>query len=299
LAFFTACAEIDVADTWLAETLYPDWGQRFLVKQELARVRSEFQDIVIFDSFSHGRVMVLDGCIQITERDEFVYQEMLGHVPLLEHGDAKSVLIIGAGDGGVLRRVLAHRGVTRAVMVEIDGEVIRLSRAHLPGIAGEAWNDPRAEIIVGDGIDYVKRAADASFDVIIVDSTDPIGVGEVLFTDDFYANCARILTARGLVVNQCGVPFMQADELRETSLRRGKFFPHVSAYVAAVPTYVGGFMTLGIAGKADDIGAHGVDEITRLAEAAGILGSTEYWTPDIHVASFYLPPYIARNLPRT
>jgi spermidine synthase len=298
LAFLTACAEIDVADTWLAETLYPDWGQRFLVKQELARVRSAFQDIVIFDSFSHGRVMVLDGCIQITERDEFVYQEMLGHVPLLEHGDAKSVLIIGAGDGGVLRRVLAHRGVTRAVMVEIDGEVIRLSRAHLPGIAGEAWNDPRAEIIVGDGIDYVKRAADASFDVIIVDSTDPIGVGEVLFTDDFYANCARILTARGLVVNQCGVPFMQADELRETSLRRGKFFPHVSAYVAAVPTYVGGFMTLGIAGKADDIGAHGVDQITRLAEAAGILGSTEYWTPDIHVASFYLPPYIARNLPR-
>ena len=287
-----------MTDVWLAETLYPEWGQRFLVKQELARVRSKFQDIVIFDSFSHGRVMVLDGCIQITERDEFVYQEMLGHVPLLEHGDAKNVLIIGAGDGGVLRRVLAHREVKRAVMVEIDGEVIRLSKEYLPAIAGDAWNDPRANIIVGDGIDYVKRAADASFDVIIVDSTDPIGVGEVLFTDDFYANCARILTERGLVVNQCGVPFMQADELHETSARRGKFFPHVSAYVAAVPTYVGGLMTLGIATKADDVGAHDALEIARRAEAAGILNSTEYWTPDIHVGSFYLPPYIARHLPR-
>jgi spermidine synthase len=240
--------------------------------------------------------MVLDGCIQITERDEFVYQEMLGHVPLLAHGAARNVLIIGAGDGGVLRRVLQHRGVERAVMVEIDGEVIRLAKEFMPSIAGDAWNDARAEIIVGDGIDYVRRAADASFDVIIVDSTDPIGVGEVLFTDEFYANCARILTARGLVVNQCGVPFMQADELRETSARRRKFFPHVSAYVASVPTYVGGLMTLGIAAKSGDIGTQSVEEITARAEAAGVLGTTEYWTPDIHVGSFHLPPYIARHL---
>jgi spermidine synthase len=284
-------------DSWINETLYPDWGQRFRVQRELARVQSDFQDIVIFESFSHGRVMVLDGCIQITERDEFVYQEMLAHVPLLAHGDARNVLIIGAGDGGVLRRVLQHRGVERVVMVEIDGEVIRLSRELLPMIAGEAWNDVRAEVIVGDGIDYVKRAQDASFDVIIVDSTDPIGVGEVLFTDDFYANCARILTARGLVVNQCGVPFMQADELRETSVRRKRFLPHVSAYVAAVPTYVGGLMTLGIAAKAAGIGTQGVDEIRARAAAAGVLGTTEYWTPEIHAGSFNLPPYIARQLP--
>ena len=171
-------------DSWINETLYPDWGQRFRVRRELARVRSAFQDIVIFDSASHGRVMVLDGVIQITERDEFVYQEMLTHVPLLAHGAAANVLIIGAGDGGVLRRVLRHRAVQRAVMVEIDGEVIRLAKQHLPNIAGSAWHDARADVVVGDGIDYVQRAADASFDVIIVDSTDPIGVGEVLFTDD-------------------------------------------------------------------------------------------------------------------
>jgi spermidine synthase len=285
-------------DSWLNETLYPDWGQRFLVKRELARVQSDFQDIVIFESFSHGRVMVLDGCIQITERDEFVYQEMLAHVPLLAHGAARNVLIIGAGDGGVLRRVLQHSTVNRTVMVEIDGEVIRLSKQHLPMIAGGAWNDPRADVIVGDGIDYVTNAPDGSFDVIIVDSTDPIGVGEVLFTDSFYESCARVLTTRGLVVNQCGVPFMQADELRDTSLRRKRFLPHVSAYVAAVPTYVGGFMTLGIAAKTADIGQQSVAEIRARAEAAGVLGTTEYWTPEIHVGSFDLPPYIARQLPQ-
>ncbi|MCX8134066.1 MAG: polyamine aminopropyltransferase [Roseococcus sp.] len=285
-------------DSWVNETLYPEWGQRFLVKRELARVRSAFQDIMVFESFTHGRVMLLDGVVQITERDEFVYQEMLTHVPLLAHGEARRVLIIGAGDGGVLRRVLQHRGVEKAVMVEIDGEVIRLAKEHMPAIAGDAWNDPRAEVIVGDGIDYVRTAPAASFDVVIVDSTDPIGVGEVLFTDEFYANAARLLSARGLIVNQCGVPFMQAEELRETNLRRAKSFPDTWAYVAAVPTYVGGFMTLGWAAKDATLRRHDAATIRARAEAAGILGTTRYWTPEVHVAAFALPPYIAENLAR-
>lgn len=286
-----------MTDMWLNEALYPDWGQRFKVSRELARVQSAFQDIAVFDSTSHGRVLVLDGVIQITERDEFVYQEMLVHVPLLAHGAAKNVLIIGAGDGGVLKHVLMHKGVERAVMVEIDGEVIRLSKELLPDIGGDAWNDPRAQVIVGDGIDYVKKAPTGSFDVIIVDSTDPIGVGEVLFTDAFYENAARILSDNGMIVNQCGVPFMQADELRETSLRRRKFFPFVSAYVAAVPTYVGGYMTLGWAGKNPAQTEVSVEEIAKRAEAAGISGKSDYWSPHVHVASFWLPPYIAKHLP--
>jgi spermidine synthase len=284
-------------DSWVNETLYPEWGQRFLVKRELARVKSDFQDIMVFESYTHGRVMLLDGVVQITEMDEFVYQEMLTHVPLLAHGEAKRVLIIGAGDGGVLRRVLQHRNVERAVMVEIDGEVIRLAKEFMPGIAGDAWTDPRAEVIVGDGIDYVRQAAGGSFDVVIVDSTDPIGVGEVLFTDEFYANSARLLSDRGLIVNQCGVPAMQADELRDTSLRRQKSFADVSAYVAAVPTYVGGFMTLGWAAKDAGLRKVPVEEIRRRAQAAGLLGSTRYWTPEIHVGAFNLPPYIAQHLP--
>ncbi|MBX9698978.1 MAG: polyamine aminopropyltransferase [Acetobacteraceae bacterium] len=283
-------------DAWVNETLYAAWGQRFRIVRELARVRSVFQDIMVFESETHGRVMLLDGVVQITEADEFVYQEMIAHVPLLAHGAAKRVLIIGAGDGGVLRRVLQHRGVERAVMVEIDGEVIRLAKQHMPGIAGDAWTDPRAEVIVGDGIDYVRQAPAGSFDAVIVDSTDPIGVGEVLFTDEFYANSARLLSDRGLIVNQCGVPFMQADELRETNLRRAKAFPDTWAYVAAVPTYVGGFMTLGWAAKDASLRHVGVEEIRARAQAAGILGATRYWTPEIHVGAFQLPPYIAEHL---
>ena len=283
-------------DSWINETLYPDWGQRFRSVRELARVKSAFQDIVVFESASHGRVMVLDGVIQITEADEFVYQEMLTHVPLLAHGAARNVLIIGAGDGGVLRRVLQHAAVRRSVMVEIDGEVIRLAKQFLPSIAGAAWTDARAEVVTGDGIDYVRRAPDACFDVIIVDSTDPIGVGEVLFTEAFYHNCARILTSRGVIVNQCGVPFMQAEELRETSVRRRKAFAHVTAYVAAVPTYVGGFMALGWAAKHASLAATPVETLRQRAASGGILGTTQYWTPEIHAGAFNLPPYIARHL---
>jgi spermidine synthase len=285
-------------DSWVNETLYAEWGQRFLVKRELARVQSAFQDIMVFESHLHGRVMLLDGVVQITEADEFVYQEMLTHVPLLAHGAAKRVLIIGAGDGGVLRRVLMHGTVERAVMVEIDGEVIRLAREHMPDISGNAWNDPRAQVIVGDGIDHVRTAPDCSYDAIIVDSTDPIGVGEVLFTDDFYMNAARILSDGGLIVNQCGVPFMQADELRDTSLRRRRFFGHVGAYVAAVPTYVGGFMTLGFAAKQAGLDAVPVETIRARAQAAGVLGTGRYWTPEVHHAAFQLPPYIAMHLPK-
>jgi spermidine synthase len=285
-------------DSWVNETLYAEWGQRFLVKRELARVQSRFQDIMIFESYTHGRVMLLDGVVQITEMDEFVYQEMIAHVPLIAHGNAKNVLIIGAGDGGVLKRVLQHKGVERAVMVEIDGEVIRLSKEFLPNIAGDAWADPRADVIVGDGIDYVRKASDASFDAIIVDSTDPIGVGEVLFTDEFYRNTARILRGDGVIVNQCGVPAMQADELRDTSARRAKFFPDVSAYVAAVPTYVGGFMTLGWAGRNPAQRALDVATLRARAEAAGILGTTRYWTPAMHWGAMQLPPYIGQHLPK-
>ena len=284
-----------MTEAWQDETLHPDWGQRFRIKRELARVRSEHQDILVFESFSHGRVLMLDGAVQITEADEFIYQEMLAHVPLIAHGDARRVLIIGAGDGGVLRRVLEHRTVERAVLVEIDGEVIRLSREFLPGIGGAAWTDRRARIVVGDGIAFAANAAEASFDVVIVDSTDQVGVGEVLFSDAFYADCARLLSPGGVLVNQGGVPFMQPAELTRSSLLRARHFPHVSAYLAAVPTYVGGAMALGFAAKAP---APVPPAILRVrADAAGILGRTRYWTPDVHAAAFSLPPYIAACLP--
>jgi spermidine synthase len=282
---------------WVEETLYPAWGQRFACKAEIARIRSPHQDILVFDSVSHGRVLMLDGVVQITEADEFVYQEMMAHVPLLTHGAAERVLVIGGGDGGILRRVLEHRGVRRAVLVEIDEQVIALSKAHLPGVGGGAWTDPRAEVVVGDAIHYVFDAPSSSFDAIIVDSTDPAGVGEVLFTGEFYRECARVLTDRGVVVNQGGVPFMQGEELRLSSARRAAFFPDTHAYLIAVPTYVGGFMSIGWGAK--DPGCRRAvtsAEVERRAAAAGILGTTRYWTPEVHLGAFNLPPYVAECL---
>ena len=279
------------------ETLYPGWGQRFQSTSILARERSAFQDISVFQSASHGRVLMLDGCVQITEADEFAYQEMITHVPLIAHGAPRRVLIIGAGDGGVLRRVLQHSTVEAVTMVEIDGAVIRLAKEFLPGIAGDAWHDPRATVIVGDGIAHVAGAATGSYDVIIVDSTDPAGVGETLFTTVFYAGCARILSHGGIVVNQSGVPFMQPDELRDTSLRRAAAFSEVTAYVVAVPTYVGGFMALGFASDISGLDRVPVQVVRERAGIAGILEATRYWTPEIHAAAFHLPPYVSRLLP--
>ncbi len=282
---------------WINETLYPGWGQRFSVHKTLAHVKSAIQDIVVVETMSHGRVMVLDGVVQVTQADEFIYQEMIAHVPLMAHGAAARVLIIGAGDGGVLFQVLRHKAVQSATMVEIDGDVIRLAREFLPDLGGESWSDPRAQVIIGDGVDFVAAASSASFDVIIVDSTDPIGAGEALFTDEFYRNCARVLTPEGVVVNQCGVPFMQAKELCETSRRRARCFSFVSAYLVAVPTYVGGFMTIGISSNTVTGLTLDAALIRERAAAATILGGTRYWSPEVHVASFALPPCISEHLP--
>ena len=280
---------------WANEGLYPGWGQRFAVSRRLVTETTAFQSIEVIDTASHGPVLLLDGVVQVTARDEFVYQEMIAHVPLLMHGDARRVLIIGAGDGGVLRRVLQHRTVTRAVMVEIDAAVIRLSRLYLPDVGGTAWDDPRATVLIEDGIAYVAAAAAGAFDVIIVDSTDPDGPGEVLFSEAFYRDCARILGPSGILANQGGVPFMQAEELAASTARRATAFASVSAFVVAVPTYVGGFMAIGVASNAPLDPAPDVAEIADRADRAGLTGC-QYWSPAVHAAAFALPPYIAAAL---
>lgn len=273
--------------------MYPNWEQRFRVIREIVRVQSPFQEIVIFESASHGRVLMLDGAVQVTEADEFAYQEMIVHVPLIQHGVARRVLIIGAGDGGVLRRVLQHRSVERVVMVEIDEAVIQTVQMHLPTIAMDAWTDARAEIVIGDGVAYVEQAPSDTFDIIIVDSTDPSGPGARLFSETFYIGCSRILSKGGLIVNQCGVPFMQADELTETTILRSRAFAFCRAFLVAVPTYVGGFMTLGLSTQMEWQELP-LDIIQN--RSLGIVGDTSYWSPSIHQAAFALPPYIARLL---
>ena len=168
------------------ETLSDACGQTFRIDKVYFENKTEHQHLMIFHNAALGRVMVLDGVVQTTEKDEFVYHEMMAHVPLLAHGKAKQVLIVGGGDGGMLREVLKHRSVEQVTMVEIDSAVIEMAKEYLPNHSQGAFDDARANIVIADGMDFVRDTGQR-FDVIISDSTDPIGPGEILFSDDFYA----------------------------------------------------------------------------------------------------------------
>jgi spermidine synthase len=259
----------------------------------LFRERSEHQDLVIFENAIYGRVLALDGVVQVTEKDEFVYHEMMTHVPILAHGKAKRVLIVGGGDGGILREVLRHRSVEAVTMVEIDRAVVDMCLRWMPSIAGKSFTDKRANLVIADGAKFVAET-DARFDVVIVDSTDPQGPGEVLFTEAFYKSCKRVLTKGGILVNQNGVPFLQGDELTMTYRRRRKSFERASFYVAAVPSYYGGFMALGWA--TDNAKAHLVPEATIAKRFAAAKLKTKYYSPAIHAGCFALPAFAAARI---
>lgn len=278
---------------WYKETLYGGYGQSFKVERILFEVQTEHQSLVIFESADHGRVMALDGVIQTTERDEFIYHEMLTHVPLFAHGQAKDVLIIGGGDGGILREVMKHPEVERVVEVEIDAAVIDMCKEHLPRHSAGAYSDPRTEIVISDGIDYVSDT-DRQFDVIISDSTDPIGPGEVLFGSRFYAGAKRCLKPGGIFVAQNGVVFMQPDEVVNTHRRLKSHFADRWFYNVSVPTYVGGVMTMAWASDNVDARQLPVAELEKRYAASGI--KTRYYNPSLHAASFALPQYVVESL---
>ena len=272
-----------------AETLYRDWGQRHAVERVLFREKTEFQDLGSFENPVWGKVMALDGVIQTTERDNHVYHEMMVHVPVLAHGRAKKLLIIGGGDGGALREAVKHP-LDQVVMVEIDPAVIDMSKQHLPELSQGAFDDKRAKVVIADGCKYVRETAER-FDVIVVDSTDPMGPGAVLFTREFYADCRRCLTPGGVLVTQNGVPYMQADELKQSVGHFKTLFKDGWAMMAAVPTYVGGFMALGWASDDPALRRLSVAEVKPRFDKVNL--KTEYYTPEIHVASFALPRKVA------
>jgi len=275
------------------ERLYTDlldagYAQKFEVTRVLEDTRTDFQEIIIFENPTFGKVLVLDGIIQTTEADEFVYHEMLTHVPLLAHGNVRDVLIIGGGDGGILREVLRHKTVEKVVMVELDGGVVDHCKKHLPSLNGGAFDDSVVSAD-DDGIKYVRETANR-FDLIIVDSTDPIGPGEVLFTDEFYNSCKAILKEGGLLATQNGVPFFQPDEVKTASKRLGPVFSDVTFYGAVVPSYIGGIMTLAWATDNDSLKDIAEFVLTERYVAAGL--KTKYYTPAVHRAAFALPPFI-------
>lgn len=284
---------MDAVKDWYSETLHADVGQRLSMGRILFRDRTDLQDLVIFENPILGRVMALDGVIQTSEGDEFIYHEMMAYVPILAHGAVRRVLIIGGGDGGMLRRCLDHSSVERVTMVEIDRGVVDLSIAHLPSISAGAFDDPRTTLVIADGCQFVKECNDR-FDVIIIDSTDPQGPGAVLFTEEFYRDCRSCLTPGGIMVMQNGVPFLQPDALRVTHERRKRLFADASLFLAPVPSYYGGFMAFGWA--TDNIGLRQltVADIQPRFAAAGL--QPRYYTPAVHVASFALPAYIEAAL---
>jgi spermidine synthase len=280
---------------WIEETLHPHFRCSLKADQVLYESQTEHQHLVIFDNATFGRVMMLDGVVQLTTRDEFIYHEMMAHVPLFALGAerAKRVLIIGGGDGGVMREVLKHRSVERVVLCDIDRTVVELSRQYLPEISQGAFDDPRAEVVIADGVKYVAETEEW-FDVIIVDSTEPVGPAAVLFTREFFRSCAGCLELPGVLVTQNGLPFLHPDHLRNSMKLLQDIFIDSSAYLCDQPTYFGGPFALAYAANHTDLRAWPVDVIRARFKAANI--ETRYYTPDIHRAAFVLPAYIRKLL---
>jgi spermidine synthase len=283
---------------WIAETLFDRLGLRMTYAADRVRYEAQtgHQDLVLFDHRHFGRVLMLDGAIQLTSADEFIYHEMMSHVPLLAHGRAREVLIVGGGDCGIAEEALKHRSIARLTQVEIDAAVVDFAQAHFSELAGPVLADKRFELVIDDGMNYVAATA-RRFDVIIVDSTDPQGPGATLFTREFYAAVKRCLTPGGVLVTQNGVPFLQPGELVAALGHLRNLFADAGCYVAAVPTYVGGHLAMGWASDSKRLRRASVKTIAARYRQAGAF-ATRYWTPDVHAAAFALPRYISALVER-
>lgn len=278
---------------WLTEKLHADYAQSLRIGDLLYDSKTEHQRLKVFQNGTFGRVLTLDDVVQTTEGDNFIYHEMLTHVPILAHGAAKRVLIIGGGDGGMARAVLDHASVEHVTMVEIDAGVVGFSKEYLPQLSRGAFDDPRLDLVIADGAAFM-RDTDGGYDVIIVDSTDPIGPGEVLFTDHFYGHAKKALSPGGILVTQNGVPFLQGDELTGTMRAFQSLFADATCYLATIPTYAGGPMAFGW-GTDGDARHVSVELLQKRFAASGI--ATGYYTPEVHEGAFALPPYVSKLIP--
>ncbi|MBV7393379.1 polyamine aminopropyltransferase [Mameliella sediminis] len=278
---------------WMREQLHRHYAQGFTVDKLLYDSETDHQRLRVFENGSFGRILTLDDVIQTTEGDNFIYHEMLTHVPILAHGAARRVCIVGGGDGGMAREVLKHSSVNHVTMVEIDAGVVEFSKEYLPMLSQGAFDDPRLELVIADGAEFMKTTQ-GGYDVIIVDSTDPIGPGEVLFTDTFYGHAKRALTPGGILVTQNGVPFMQGDELTNTMRAFKALFADASCYMATVPTYAGGPMAFG---WGTDSEARQVSLPDLQARFAASRLAPDYYTPEVHKAAFALPGYVLKLMP--
>ncbi|MCX7834833.1 MAG: polyamine aminopropyltransferase [bacterium] len=261
----------------------------FTVEEWFVNTQSSFQKIECFRSKSHGVVLALDGLIQLTEQDEFIYHEMLVHIPMLVHPNPKNVLIIGGGDGGSAREVCLHTCVERVDMCEIDGQVIETCKQYLKCTA-TGMNHPKVNVMVGDGIEFVKQAKDNSYDVVIVDSSDPVGPGVGLFNSIFYRDVFRILTTNGIVVAQGESPFYQIAAVRNLRKAMQEVFPITATYLANIPTYPSGLWSFAYAAKTLS------PKQFSQQRASLIASQCKYYNEEIHLASFVLPNLVKKSI---
>jgi spermidine synthase len=283
--------------TSVKESLHEGYAQTMQVTKLLADEKSRFQHIRIFDTVANGRVMTLDGIVQITTRDESAYAEMLTHLPMLEHGKVERVMIVGGGDLSIAEEALKHKSVKEVVLVDIDGRVIELCREHFAAINAKAFKDRRLMIEVADAFEYLgRKSSKARFDLIIADRPDPVGPGKALFGETFYERVKGALKPGGFATFQTGVPFYQPAEITEALRELRAFFPQSGLYLSVVPTYIGGFMALSWAGKGKKLGTPaGIRKAATAFKRAKL--KTDYYNAAIHAAAFALPSWIAKLIP--
>ncbi len=277
---------------WFTE-VYTPGGTAFSlrVRAKLHEERSAFQSIEVWETETFGRLMVIDGCVMLTDRDNFLYHEMMSHPALLTHDDPRRVVVIGGGDCGTLREVLRHPGVERATQVEIDERVTRVAEDFFPRLC-ESNDDPRAELRFEDGLAYMKGAEPASVDVVIVDSTDPVGPAEGLFQEPFYRDCLRALGEGGVLVQQSESPLLHLDSIIAPLHRamRAAGFADTRTLHFPQPVYPSGWWSATLARKGRDLDGF------READARALPFATRYYSAEVHRASLALPPFVERLL---
>jgi spermidine synthase len=274
---------------WFFETEKLGYAQGIRVTGRVFATRTKFQDLEIIDTEYLGRALILDGALQTSDRDEFMYHEMLVHPPLFTHPNPKRVLIVGGGDGGALRHVLQHPNL-EATQVEIDAGVIEACKTYMPDLSDGAFDNSRARVIIGDGVEYMRQNP-AQFEVVIIDSTDPIGPAVELFEAPFYQDVARSLADDGLMVAQSSSPLYMRDEMQSQVRNMRQVFPIVRTYLGVVIGYPAALWSYTIGSKRYDPLAVDRDKVAARLAAASI--PTKYYSPDVHQGAFALPPFIA------
>ena len=274
---------------WAVEAWTPHVHCRFRVRERLFSARSEFQRIDIVDTVEFGRMLLLDHTVQTTERDEWAYHEMLAWVPLMAHPHPKRVLIVGGGDGGLLRAVLAHPDVEEAVQVEIDRHVVEACKEHMPRLSRGAFDDPRARVVYEDAFTFLERVEEP-FDVALLDTTDPIGPAERLFTAEFYGRVAGALGKEGVAAAQSGSPWFQPEVIARSVEAMRSGFPTVRVYLGSVPAYPGGLWTFTLGTRGRDPLA--VSEAELEERVHRLKQEARFFSPEVYRAAFALPPFI-------